>query len=201
MRAQSSLQDASDLSFFSEQPPSSSPSPPEPCVGWGVGQVEMREVALRIHRQDRVLLSCVPFGGTAPTWPGHGPLWLWEPADWQWGGLTWAPALLWMQPGGAAQCFVTARGSHGSLGTEHHPAKMLAGRETGEGRPHYLEPSFLQVGSELWQVSQAVKPGIPALSSASHNPSCLGQGGKGLGKPSQPNFCRSPEARGRGRGL
>lgn len=52
-----------------------------------MGQVEVRELALCIHSQEKVLLSCVPSLRVAPTQLGHRPLWLWESADWQWDGL------------------------------------------------------------------------------------------------------------------
>ena len=201
VRAQSVHKPPQTLASFPSNSPLAALSLSQLWVSWGVGQVEVRDVALCIHKQDRVLLSYVPLWGMAPTRPGHGPLWFWEPADWHWDGLTWALALLWTRQGGAAQCFVAARGSHGSLGTEHCTTKVGAGREIGAKRPYHPEPSFLQIGSELWQVSRAVKPGILGLSSASHNPTCLGQGGKGLGKPSQPTFHRSPEARGWSQGL
>lgn len=41
----------------------------------GVGQVEVRELALCIHSQDEVLLNCDLSLGSDP----HTVLWLWQP--------------------------------------------------------------------------------------------------------------------------
>lgn len=51
----SQVQEARDLSFFSEQQPISFPF--QSCGVAGLGQVEVRELALCIHRQDEVLLN------------------------------------------------------------------------------------------------------------------------------------------------
>lgn len=40
---------------------------------------------------------------------GHRPLWLWESADWQRNGLTWALALLWRQQSEAASVLSSQR--------------------------------------------------------------------------------------------
>lgn len=101
-----------------------------------------------IHSQDKVLLTVSPHThtpwGVAPTQPGQGPRWLWEPADWQWIGLTGhLPAVDAARWSGPVLC--QARGSHGSLGTEYpllrcelkvrqvqggHPAQNLLSRPT-----------------------------------------------------------------------
>lgn len=65
-----------------------------------------------------------------------------------------------------------------------------------QGRPQPPRTFFSgleQIGSELWYVSQAVKPGILRLSSASHSPRDMV--GQAVGKSSRPVFSRSPEAR------
>lgn len=71
-----------------------------------------------------------------------------------------------------------------------HTTQNLLFRPPGKG------VLLKQIGSELWHVSHAVKPGTLGLSSASCSPSCLGHRAQALGRPSQPIFFKESRSRG-----
>lgn len=118
-----------------------------------------------------------PPWGVVPTRLGAGPYGFENLlADWQWNAWTQVLASLWKQQGGAAS--VVSQPEAAMKVDEQKTTLLRCKLEMRQVQGGHTTQNLKQIGSELWQVNEACKPGVLGLSSASHSPTCLGHGDK-----------------------
>lgn len=170
-------------SFLSNSPLLSVSSKAVGCLG--MGHVKVRELVLHSHTGRSSCKLCPLLGEWSPLSLGAGACGFGNLlADWQWSGLTQVLALLWKQQGGAASVLSQPEAAINVY--EQNTTLLRCKLEMRQLQGGHNT----QIGSELWHVNEAYKPGVWACSLPLTAPPARDVG-TSLGKA-----YRSPEVRG-----